>query len=137
MKLVDYLRALLSQFVSKNDTAFISHQAMPNTSDNSVEIAEDEWVATADGAIRIYVNDKPTDNGNFINIRDSKGFILQQVLYSLNEGGYKTIWQPVTKGMKYKMEHKFTDTTPKYFKTFFKTMGGVISFIRSEVSYAC
>ena len=32
MKLVDYLRALLSQFVSKKDTGFIGDQAMPKTS---------------------------------------------------------------------------------------------------------
>ena len=32
MRLVDYLRALLSQFVSKKDTGFIGDQAMPKTS---------------------------------------------------------------------------------------------------------
>lgn len=120
--LLKFLRALLDQFVSKNETEFIAYQAMIDTSSNNITISEDEWIAPSSGVVRMYIIDNPTQHQS-LGVQIKQGTRLQQVYYYSEGLSFKTLWQPVTKGVTY-VFNRSNMNVDTYSKVFFPTMGG-------------
>ena len=119
MKLVDYLRALLSQFVSKKDTGFIAEQSLPSASPVIYD-GQLEYVAPKNGWAYGGINAVWEESG-YVALKIGTSY-MNQICYSgVGQGGGRLFFLPVKKGEKVILEH--SSGKPLYLR-FFENMGG-------------
>ena len=120
MKLVDYLRALLSQFVSKKDTDFIVQQnSLKTNASSAFEVADEgSFVSTVNGeaVISIQVSTKAID---YVSIGDENTRYHQHVVG--NDGYFAHMNIPVSKGESYTI---YTSVPTVLVRLFGKLGGG-------------
>ena len=140
MKLVDYLRALLSRFYSKAESSQVGHQSCPSTSAITLKASGDSasastysYTTTADG----YIDASGQAGDPNAEIGISYGDLSERNSQP-NQGWGVSANMYVPKGANVSVvnSNRVNGLTVKFYKTIGE-MGGVISFIRSEVSYAC
>ena len=139
MKLVDYLRALLSQFVSKNDTGFIVQQNSLKTNASSAFEVVDEgsFVSTVNGeaTLSILVPTKATD---FFTIKIGEVVLHQHVV---SRDGYLAHMNiPVSKGERYSINTSVPTVLVRLFGklgggNLVHSLGGVLCLLSSSVHY--